>query len=109
MVGKLTKIAQGETITHANRAEVDTGLLAELAAGIGAPPEECAAIAVAETARFAAERMQALGLLNEFHAALAQKVVATLTAPERYGTRFHLRVLVCDFEGRKLAEAGSVR
>ena len=109
MVGKLTKIAQGETITHANRAEVDTGLLAELAAGIGAPPDECAAIAAAETARFAAERMGALGLLNEFHAALAQKVVATLTAPERYGQRFHLQVLVCDFEGRKIAEASSAR
>jgi cobalt-precorrin-5B (C1)-methyltransferase len=27
MVGKLTKIAQGETITHAGRAEVDTALL----------------------------------------------------------------------------------
>ena len=61
MVGKLTKIAQGETITHANRAEVDTELLAQLAAGIGAPPEVCAEIAAAETARFAAERMQALG------------------------------------------------
>jgi cobalt-precorrin-5B (C1)-methyltransferase len=109
MVGKLTKIAQGETITHANRAEVDTGLLAGLAAGIGAPPEECAAIAAAETARFAAERMEALGLLNEFHAALAQKVVSTLTAPERYGQRFHLQVLVCDFEGRKIAEASSAR
>lgn len=109
MVGKLTKIAQGETITHANRAEVDTGLLAELAAGIGAPPDACAAIAAAETARFAAERMEALGLLNEFHAALAQKVVATLTAPERYGQRFHLQVLVCDFEGRKIAEASSAR
>ena len=109
MVGKLTKIAQGETITHANRAEVDTGLLAGLAAGIGAPPDECAAIAAAETARFAAERMEALGLLNEFHAALAQKVVSTLTAPERYGQRFHLQVLVCDFEGRKIAEASSAR
>lgn len=107
MVGKLTKIAQGETITHANRAEVDTDLLARLAAGIGAPPEECAAIAAAETARFAAERMEALGLLNEFHTALAQQVVRTLTAPDRYGDRFHLQVLVCDFDGRKVAEARS--
>ena len=108
MVGKLTKIAQGETITHANRAEVDTSLLAELAAGIGAPATECAAIANAETARFAAERMEALGLLNEFHGALARKVVSTLTAPERYGDRFRLRVLVCDFDGRKIAEASSI-
>lgn len=107
MVGKLTKIAQGETITHANRAEVNTQLLADLAAGIGAPPDECAAIAAAETARFAAERMEALGLLTAFHAALAQQVVRTLTAADRYGDRFRLRVLVCDFEGRKIAEAAS--
>ncbi|MEO3713800.1 cobalt-precorrin-5B (C(1))-methyltransferase [Roseateles flavus] len=107
MVGKLTKIAQGETITHANRAEVDTGLLAELAASIGAPADECAAIAANITARFAAERMQALGLLNEFHDALARKVISTLCAPERYGSRFRLRVLVCDFDGQKIAEACS--
>ncbi len=107
MVGKLTKIAQGETITHANRAEVDTGLLAELAAGIGVPADECAAIAAAETARFAAERMEALGVSVAFHTALAQKVVHTLTAADRYGSRFHLHVLVCDFDGRKIAEASS--
>lgn len=107
MVGKLTKIAQGETITHANRAEVDTGLLAQLAAGIGAPPEMCAEIAAAETARFAAERMQALGLATAFHEALAQAVVRTLMAPDRYGGQFRLQVLVCDFDGIKMAEAAS--
>ena len=107
MVGKLTKIAQGETITHANRAEVDTALLARLAAEVGAPPDECTAIAAAETARFAAERMAALGLVDAFHTRLAQAVVATLSDPARYGGRFRLQVLVCDFEGRKLAEAAS--
>ena len=107
MVGKLTKIAQGETITHANRAEVDTGLLAQLAAGIGASPQVCAEIAAAETARFAAERMQALGLATAFHEALAQAVVRTLMAPDRYGGQFRLQVLVCDFDGIKMAEAAS--
>ena len=107
MVGKLTKIAQGETITHANRAEVDTGLLAQLAAGIGASPQVCAEIAAAETARFAAERMQALGLATAFHEALAQAVVRTLMAPDRYGGKFGLQVLVCDFDGLKMAEADS--
>ncbi|EWS55191.1 MULTISPECIES: cobalt-precorrin-5B (C(1))-methyltransferase [unclassified Methylibium] len=108
MVGKLTKIAQGETITHANRAEVDTGLLAELAASIGAPADECAAIAANVTARFASERMEALGLLAEFHTALARNVVSTLTAPDRYADRFRLQVLVCDFDGHKIAEASSM-
>ncbi len=103
MVGKLTKMAQGETITHAGRAEVDTDLLAELAREVGAPAEVCEAIRGAETARYAAERMQALGLYTAFHEALARRVIATLAA--RYPGKFRLRVLVCDFEGHKIAEA----
>jgi len=105
MVGKLTKIAQGETITHAGRAEVDTGLLADLCAGIGVPPEVCEDIRNAETARYASERVEALGLVFEFHQALAERVVATLMG--RYPSQFKLTVLVCDFDGRKLAEAVS--
>ncbi|WKB53577.1 cobalt-precorrin-5B (C(1))-methyltransferase [Eleftheria terrae] len=105
MVGKLTKIAQGETITHAGRAEVDTALLAELCAGIGVPPEVCEDIRNAETARYASERVQALGLVHEFHQALAERVVATVAG--RYPGQFQLTVLVCDFDGRKLAEASS--
>lgn len=103
MVGKLTKIAQGETITHAGRAVVDTDLLADLCAGIGVPAEVCADIRKAETARYASERVEALGLVLEFHQALAEKVVQTLTS--RYPAKFQLTVLVCDFDGRKLAEA----
>lgn len=102
MVGKLTKMAQGETITHAGRAEVDTGLLAELAAEIGVPADICAAIAANVTARFAAEQMEALGLVDAFHHALARKVISTLKG--RYPHQFSLKVLVCDFDGNKLAE-----
>ena len=103
MVGKLTKIAQGESITHARRAEVDTELLARLCAGLGVPAETCAAIAVAETARYASETVEALGLGDAFHAALVQAAGATVIA--RYRGRFRLTVLVCDFDGRKRAEA----
>ena len=103
MVGKLTKMAQGETITHAGRAEVDTGLLAELACDSGAPPDVCEDIRQAETARYAAERMAELGLVDAFHHALARRVIDTLAG--RYPRRFTLKVLVCDFEGNKIAEA----
>ena len=103
MVGKLTKMAQGETITHAGRAEVDTALLAELAAEIGAPVQVCDDIRRAETARYAAERMAGLDLVDAFHNALARRVVQTLAA--RYPGKFTLKVLVCDFEGNKIAEA----
>jgi cobalt-precorrin-5B (C1)-methyltransferase len=107
MVGKLTKIAQGETITHANRSEVDTDLVAEIARRIGAAPEDCAAIAAAETARFGAELMVERGLGDAFHQALAQAAIDTLTAPERYGRAFQLRVLVCDFSGNQVADVWS--
>lgn len=103
MVGKLTKMAQGETITHAGRAEVDTGLLAELAREVGAPEQVCEDIRQAETARYAAERMAELGLDDAFHHALARRVVQTLAA--RYPRKFTLKVLVCDFDGHKIAEA----
>ncbi|MHB1122102.1 MAG: cobalt-precorrin-5B (C(1))-methyltransferase [Ramlibacter sp.] len=103
MVGKLTKIAQGETITHAGRADVNTDLLAELAAQLGAPPAVCEAIRQAKTARYAGERMDALGLGPAFHTALAQRVVQTLR--ERYPEPFNIKVLVCDFDGRKIAES----
>ncbi len=103
MVGKLTKMAQGETITHAGRAEVHIGLLVELARDIGAPPEACADIGRARTARYAAERLEALGLADRFYHALAQRAVDTLAG--RYPDRFTLKVLVCNFGGNKVGEA----
>jgi cobalt-precorrin-5B (C1)-methyltransferase len=102
MVGKLTKIAQGETITHAGRNAVDTELLADLAAGIGAPEEVCKDIREAETARYASERMEELGLIEAFYQALGIKVIETLKS--RYADQFTLRILMCDFEGNKLAD-----
>lgn len=104
MVGKLAKMAQGETLTHARRAEVNRDLLAALARECGAPTEVCEAIRQAETARYAAERLTALGLGQAFHQALAQSLVRTLV--RRYPGLFSLRVMVCDFEGERLiAEA----
>jgi hypothetical protein len=100
MVGKLAKMAQGETMTHARRAEVDRELLADLARDCGAPPEVCADIRRAETARYAAERLAELGLAPAFHQALARRLIATLAT--RYPDRFDLRVLVCDFDGERL-------
>ena len=107
MVGKLTKIAQGETITHANRNVVDTELVAEVARKIGASDEDCRAMAEAKTARFGSELMVERGLGDAFHRQLAQEAIDTLTAPERYGNAFQLRVLVCDFDGNPVADVWS--
>lgn len=104
MVGKLTKMAQGETITHAGRNPVDVELVADIARSIGAPEAVCRAIAEQETARYASECMAELGLEYEFHVELAERVIATLE--RRYPGRFDIGVLVCDFDGNKLAQAG---
>ena len=101
MVGKLTKIAQGETITHAGRADVNTGLLADLAAELCAPADVCADIRAAKTARYAGERMDALGLGTPFHRNLAQRVVQTLR--RTYPEPLDIQILVCDFDGHKIA------
>jgi cobalt-precorrin-5B (C1)-methyltransferase len=100
MVGKLTKIAQGLSVTHAWKEEVDRDLLAKVAEEIGAPATLVEEIRAAETARFAAERLQELGLTVAFHRVLAQRALHTLR-------RLHpgphkLTVLVIDFEGKPI-------
>jgi len=102
MVGKLTKIAQGEVITHARRNPVNTQLLADIAKVAGAPEETCIAISQNETARFAGEVMQELGLMSEFYQELSKRVVGTLKS--RYPDKFDYNILICDFEGQKLSE-----
>ncbi len=107
MVGKLTKIAQGETITHANRNAVNTNLLADLVASIGAPKEVCEDVRAGQTARYASERMQELDLLQEFYQALGNKVIETLSL--RYPGKFDIRILICDFDGNWQAEINGVQ
>jgi len=106
MVGKLTKIAQGETITHAGRNPVNMTLVASLAEEAGAPVEVVAAIKQAETARFASEEMKKLGIQMKFYNALAARVISTLVG--RYPDQFNLRIMICDFEGEKITEASNL-
>lgn len=101
MVGKLTKMGQGLSVTHAWKAPVDRGLLAECAAGVGAPPALVAEIRAAETARFAAERLADLGLTVPFHRALALRAMESLR--DYHPGPYRLAVLVCDPEGRLIA------
>ncbi len=100
MVGKLTKMGQGLAVTHAWKGAVDRELLAAAAAGVGAPEELVAAIRAAETARFAAERLAALGLAEDFHRALARQAIASLR--DRHPGAHRLSVHVCDFEGHPI-------
>ena len=97
MAGKLTKMGQGLAVTHAWKAAIDRDLLADCAREIGAAPDLIEHIRSAETARFAAERLAALGLSVDFHRALARKAIRSLKAC--YPGPYHLTMLVCDFDG----------
>ena len=97
MAGKLTKMGQGLAVTHAWKAEIDRDLIAECAIEIGATPDLVEQIRSAETARFAAERLAALGLAVDFHRALAKKAIRSLKTC--YPGDYRLTVLVCDFDG----------
>ena len=98
MVGKLTKMCQGLSVTHAWKAEIDRDILAESAREVGAPADLVDEIRAAETARFAAERLAVLGLAEAFHRQLAKKAIRSLKG--QYPGNYHLAVLVCDFEGQ---------
>ena len=98
MVGKLTKMCQGLAVTHAWKAEVDRDILADSAREVGAPDDLIEEIRAAETARFAAEKLLALGLSVEFHRALAKKAIRSLKTC--YPGPYQLTLLVCDFDGK---------
>ena len=98
MAGKLTKMGQGLAVTHAWKAEIDRDLLADCAREVGAAPDLIEEIRSAETARFAAERLAALGLTVPFHRALAIKAIRSLKAC--YPGDYQLTILVCDFDGQ---------
>lgn len=97
MIGKLTKMCQGLAVTHAWKAAVDREILADAARAVGAPEALIEEIRAAETARFAAEKLAALGLGVDFHRQLAKKAIRSLKS--QYPGRYHLTMLVCDFEG----------
>jgi cobalt-precorrin-5B (C1)-methyltransferase len=98
MAGKLTKMGQGLAVTHAWKAEIDRDLIAGAAREVGAPPDLIEEIRCAQTARFAAERLSAMGLSVDFHRALARKAINSLKSC--YPGDYRLTVHVCDFEGR---------
>lgn len=104
MVGKLTKMGQGLAVTHAWKAEIDRDILAESARAVGAPPDLIEHIRAAETARFAAEKLAALGLTVPFHRQLAQAARRSLLAC--YPGAYRLTLLVCDFEGQFICRLG---
>ncbi len=101
MIGKLAKMAKGKMQTHAAGSEVDMGLLAEIAAEVGAPPGVVAQVKVANTGRHVGEIVQAAGIPGFFEA-VCRRVAANGLAHIQGGMA--VRVLLVDFDGRLLGQ-----
>lgn len=99
MIGKLSKMADGRTMTHAAGSEVNTALLAEVARGVGADDALCEAIAVGNTGRHVQELVTAAGL-GGFFDALCERVSIVLSAHVKAPIR--IDVYLVDFSGPPL-------
>ena len=64
MAGKITKLAAGVLMTHYRRSKVDTELMAEVAARVGAPADVIASARATATARHFAETCVAAGVIE---------------------------------------------
>ncbi len=102
MVGKAAKLAQGRLMTHAAGSEVDTRFLASLAAAAGAPPSLVEAVATANTARHAAELVDAAKLTG-FYEQLCGRAADVASA--HVEAALPVTVVLTDFDGRELARA----
>jgi len=99
MIGKLSKMADGKTMTHAAGSEVNMELLAELAGALGARGEIVAEIRVANTARHVLELAQREGLTG-LASAVAARAVEKLTA--HAGAPLDVHAVLVDFDGTTL-------
>ena len=99
MIGKLSKMADGKTMTHAAGSEVNMELLAEIAASLGAAAEVVTEIRAANTARHVLELAQRAGI-DGLATALAARVVEKLTA--HAGGSLEVHAVLVDFDGRTL-------
>lgn len=103
MIGKLSKMADGRTMTHAAGSEVNTELLAEIALSVGASPELAIQIRGANTGRHVGELVSEAGL-SGFFDAICERVSVVLG--DHLGARHAdppaVHAVLCDFSGPAL-------
>ena len=99
MAGKITKLAAGVLMTHYRRSKVDGALLAEVAAGCGAPPEVVEAATATATARHFTEVCLTLGH-TESLAELCRRAAAACAA--HTGGAVAVEVIMVNFEGDEI-------
>jgi cobalt-precorrin-5B (C1)-methyltransferase len=99
MIGKLSKMADGKMMTHAAGSEVNTDLLATLAAELGAGQDLCTQIRAANTARHVLE-LCAAHRITGIAALICRRVVENGSA--HAGGDLEVRALLVDFDGSLL-------
>lgn len=102
-IGKLAKMAAGVRQTHVKGSKVDTGFLAGLAARCGADESVAARVSGANTARHASEIVKESGV-GGFFQLVCDGVRRHMT--DASGGRVSVSVVLFDFDGSVLAEAG---
>jgi cobalt-precorrin-5B (C1)-methyltransferase len=103
MAGKIAKLAAGVMMTHFHRSQVDTALLATVAAEAGAPPQVVAAATETETARHFCEVCMAAGALEPL-AALCRRAAAACC--RHVDGALAIDVIMVDFEGEAMIAHG---
>jgi cobalt-precorrin-5B (C1)-methyltransferase len=101
MIGKLSKMADGKTMTHAAGSEVNMDLLASIAADVGASPEVLAEIRAANTARHVLELAAREGVTG-LCPAICQRVVGHLS--RHAGGTIDVHAVLVDFDGTLLGQ-----
>lgn len=99
MIGKLSKMADGKMQTHAAGSEVNMGLLAGLAAELGAGQALLEEIARANTARHVLELCAGAGLVG-VTSLICRRVVEHAT--RHVSGKLSVRAILVDFDGTML-------
>jgi cobalt-precorrin-5B (C1)-methyltransferase len=107
MIGKLSKMADGKTMTHAAGSEVNMELLAGIARDLGAAPDVVEQIRTANTARHVLELATHSGL-DGLADAICTRVVAHLEAHAAFVAPLAVQAILLDFDGRVLGRAPTV-
>jgi len=102
MIGKLSKIADGEFYTHARQSAVNLDGLAAIAESVGAPPAVVERIRAANTAREAQEIVLACGVAGFFDR-VAQKV--SVNCRRYVEGAFSVETVLTDADGTVLGRA----
>jgi len=104
MIGKLSKMADGKTMTHAAGSEVNLELLALIAVDLGAAAEIVDQIRSANTARHVLELATRAGL-DGLADAICARVVSHLERHAALVAPLSVHAILVDFDGRVLGHA----